>query len=693
MQQYQNVLQDKFGNVIVGASVAVYVYGTTTPATIYSGNGTGLLPSNTVTTNSLGEFAFYAANGRYSLSITATNFALENYSDFILYDPADIGAVAASSVAFTPFSTIAATNVQNAIQEVVSDLAGASGSSLVGFLQSGTGAVTRTVQAKERDVVSVKDFGVVGDGTTDDTTALTAAITYQQTSGCVLQGIAGATIKLNTWTTMTLASPFYWNGNNGTVKCTNTTRVAFVTCKAATQIQNTTFDGWYRIVSNSTAVTETINGFLFRNNRCINASVGADNFANYLMLQNPVTNVWIEDNVFLSALYAAIFIGDNTYANQDTWNNIFICNNTIDGVTLPAGPSQIFGIIVYGKDVFIQGNSIKNVETAPGAYSSSNGAYGIYTKARYTRIIGNTIHDIGIASTNVDFDQIIAINVKGTMRGVTTAPQGYATLVEGNTIQNVGAAGTFGVGVSGDHNGVIVSGNWIEVGRNGISIGDPPTAGTDGMLINGNHVIVGAGANSNGIQLITNGSHAVVSSNLIDAGGSAPCIRLRPLVAAFSNCTVSSNIFRNCTVAVYMSTDTYNINNVLVSGNLLVDGTYGTFFNNGGGVFSDVMVTDNDYSAATTAAIGGAGLSATCRLRNNRGYVSENGGVTGAIATAATVSHGCSATPTIVTVTALDAGPTDVYVTAIGASTFTINYGGGGTHVFAWEAKTAAHYA
>jgi hypothetical protein len=156
VQQYQNVLQDKFGNVIVGASVAVYVYGTTTPATIYSGNGTGLLPSNTVTTSSLGEFAFYAANGRYSLSITATNFALENYSDFILYDPADIGAVAASGVAFTPFSTIAATNVQNAIQEVVSDLAGASGSSLVGFLQSGAGAVTRTVQAKERDFFTAK---------------------------------------------------------------------------------------------------------------------------------------------------------------------------------------------------------------------------------------------------------------------------------------------------------------------------------------------------------------------------------------------------------------------------------------------------------------------------------------------------------------------------------------------------------
>ena len=183
MQQYQNVLQDKFGNVIVGASVAVYVYGTTTPATIYSGNGTGLLPSNTVTTSSLGEFAFYAANGRYSLSITATNFALENYSDFILYDPADIGAVAASGVAFTPYSTIAATNVQNAIQEVVSDLAGASGSSLVGFLPSGTGTVTTTVQTKLRDISrTVEDFGAVADGTlagtgTDNTTAINAAIT------------------------------------------------------------------------------------------------------------------------------------------------------------------------------------------------------------------------------------------------------------------------------------------------------------------------------------------------------------------------------------------------------------------------------------------------------------------------------------------------------------------------------------
>jgi len=51
------------------------------------------------------------------------------------------------------------------------------------FEQTGSGAVKRTVESKLQDVVSVKDFGAVGDGLANDRPAILAAIGAASASG------------------------------------------------------------------------------------------------------------------------------------------------------------------------------------------------------------------------------------------------------------------------------------------------------------------------------------------------------------------------------------------------------------------------------------------------------------------------------------------------------------------------------
>jgi hypothetical protein len=54
---------------------------------------------------------------------------------------------------------------------------GGTDAGLVTYNQSGTGAVSRTVKAKLQETLSVKDFGAVGDGVTNDANAFNAANT------------------------------------------------------------------------------------------------------------------------------------------------------------------------------------------------------------------------------------------------------------------------------------------------------------------------------------------------------------------------------------------------------------------------------------------------------------------------------------------------------------------------------------
>lgn len=87
MQKYSNSVLGQNGQSlvpVVGASVTVFTYPGNVLATIYSDNGV-TTTTNPVTTDNNGFFAFYAANGRYSLQISYGGVILSQ-SDIILED-------------------------------------------------------------------------------------------------------------------------------------------------------------------------------------------------------------------------------------------------------------------------------------------------------------------------------------------------------------------------------------------------------------------------------------------------------------------------------------------------------------------------------------------------------------------------------------------------------------------------------
>jgi hypothetical protein len=145
-------------------------------------------------------YSFKNASGTIPLSQLDDNFATTALS-------ADLAAPAgASSIGIVPTPTIASATVADAINELdtekatvtsltsglalktnVADLAANTGASLVGFKQTGTGTVARTVDSKSKESVSILDFGAIGDGSSANsainTAAIQAAIDYMHSLG------------------------------------------------------------------------------------------------------------------------------------------------------------------------------------------------------------------------------------------------------------------------------------------------------------------------------------------------------------------------------------------------------------------------------------------------------------------------------------------------------------------------------
>lgn len=168
---------DANGNPLVGGKLYTYAAGTTTPLATYTDSTGGTPNTNPVILNARGEASVWLGSSPYYME-------LKDSTDALIWTADNI-------------------------------------SSFSSFIQSGSGAVSRTVQSKLRDFISVLDFGADSSGITSSVTAFQNAINSTVNSGIQVIHVPRGTY-LGDMTTLSVGSRnIVWEEEGGVTYTTN----------------------------------------------------------------------------------------------------------------------------------------------------------------------------------------------------------------------------------------------------------------------------------------------------------------------------------------------------------------------------------------------------------------------------------------------------------------------------------------
>jgi len=432
-------------------------------------------------------------------------------------------------------------------------------------------------------VVNVVDFGAVGDGVTDDTVAIQAAMTASKNLY-----FPEGTYYVPTWTTQSITVARTKFCGSGVVEGNGST--AFIKPLASIELDGLTIKGFTTAIENSSSDTGAIDQLLIANCTFMDNN-------NHIDIERPVSNARIIGNFFKNTLNGyAVRIGKDDYALQDTWQNIVIDGNNFNNIE-SSGSNNASAVIVYGRNAVISNNTIVDVES-----TGTGEAWAIFTKCRFSSVSGNSIRNV-IAPASV-----FAINIKGNERTDTAAPQGYTCAVVGNAVYSDQTA--IGTGIRAANDEITITGNSVE----GWSEGIGAESGTsDGTTVTGNAIF---GFGDYGINLVQNGSNLLAVGNTIRGLTNASGIGIRGATSvAVSNWVVNSNSIKTVATGVDFNNNAL-VTNVQITANALDDiGTRPIQFEN----CNQIKVSGNTFSnTPTTLLVWFSGV-------NENVDISENG--------------------------------------------------------------------